>query len=133
MGVAHQARVHPLLDVAVATAHLHGTGRDRDVVAAGTQLDERRQEAQQRSRLVVAGTGAIHGVCRRHRHRQCLLGRHHDLHELPPEQRMLDDGRAEGVPSARGGQGVIETAAHHRGSAHTVRQPRQVHLIHHLL
>ena len=46
LGVADQAGVDPLLDVAVAAAHLHGAGGDRHVVAAGAELDERGEDAQ---------------------------------------------------------------------------------------
>ena len=52
MCVAHQARVHPLLDVAVAAAHLHGPGRHRHVVAAGPEFEQRCQDAQQALRFV---------------------------------------------------------------------------------
>src|SRR3546814_10917001 len=47
MRVADEARVHPVLDVAVAAAHLHRGGGDADVVAAGAELEQRRQDAQQ--------------------------------------------------------------------------------------
>ena len=38
MGIAHQPRVDPFLDIAIAAAHLHCAGRDRNVVAAGAKF-----------------------------------------------------------------------------------------------
>jgi len=38
MGVTNQPRLHPFLDVAVAAADFHGTGRHRNVVAAGAEF-----------------------------------------------------------------------------------------------
>src|SRR3546814_8310068 len=47
MRVADEARVHPVLDVAVAAAHLHRGGGDADVVAAGAELEQRRQRSEE--------------------------------------------------------------------------------------
>src|SRR5437879_2857103 len=45
--VAHQARAHPFLDVTQPATHLERMTRDRDVVAAGAELVDRREDAQQ--------------------------------------------------------------------------------------
>ena len=131
--VAHQARGHPFLDVADAAADLEGGTGDRDVVAAGAELVDRCEDAQQVRGILVALVRAAHRVGREGVHRQRLLGRQHDLHELPAQQRIFRRGFAEGAAAARGGQRLVEAAAHHRGGAHAMAQPRQVDLAHHLL
>ena len=95
MSVADQPRIHPFLDVAVAAAHFHRAGGDRNVVAAGAEFQQRREDAQDVCGLRVAAIGAIHRVRREQEHRQRLLGRQHDLEKLAAQQRIFDDGLAE--------------------------------------
>ncbi|MNG01828.1 hypothetical protein D3C84_848240 [compost metagenome] len=57
VGVAHQARIAPLLDVPHAAAHLHGVASDPACVAAGAELDQRREDAHALLRLGIAAIG----------------------------------------------------------------------------
>ena len=125
--IAHQTGGHPFLDVADAAAHLERLARHRDVVAAGAEFVDGRQDAQQVGRVLVAllatiTFGAAHRVGRKGEHRQRLLGRQHDLHELAAQQRIFRDRLAEGAAAARGGERLIEAAAHHRGGAYAMTQ-----------
>ena len=43
MGIADQAGVDPIFDVAIAAANFHRTGRDFDIVACRAELDKRSQ------------------------------------------------------------------------------------------
>ncbi|MCY1184637.1 hypothetical protein D9M73_253470 [compost metagenome] len=58
VGIAHQARVAPLLDVADAAAHLHGVAGHPAGVAAGAELDQRGEDAHALLRAGIAAVGA---------------------------------------------------------------------------
>ena len=96
------------------------------------QLQQWRQDPQQRCRIRVV-IGRRHDLGGKAEHRQSLLGRQHDLHELAAQQRVLRDRLAERATAARGGQRLVEAAPHHRGGAHAVAETGQVDLFHHLL
>ncbi len=133
MGVAHQSGVHPILDIAVAAPRLHRAGRDRDIVAGGAELQERRQDARELRRLAVAGFPGGEGRRDEHRHGERLFGRDHQLQKLPPHQRLIDDATAEGDPIAGDGERLVQAAPHHRGGPHAMRETRHVHLVEHAL
>ena len=133
MGIADQPRIDPLLDVTVAAADFHGPGRDRNVVAAGAELEQRRQDPQHAFRPLRAGIGAIHRVGAEQKYRERLLGGHRHLQELAAEQGIFDHGLAEGFSPARADQRLVDTAPHHGGGTNAMGKPRQVDLFHHLL
>jgi hypothetical protein len=126
MSVADELGVGPVLDVAVAAAHLHGAGGDRHVVAAGAVLHQGGEDAE----LRLVAPGHRHG--RRDGDREGLFGRHHELEQLPPRHRVIDQGAAEGAAVACHLQRLVQAAPHHAGGAEAVRQAREVDLIHHL-
>ena len=69
MRVAQQPRVNEFLDVADATAHLHGVAADFSGVASRTEFQGRRQDPQQRRRILAAGLGAVERVRGEETHR----------------------------------------------------------------
>ncbi|ATH41953.1 hypothetical protein BHR52_01310 [Bordetella pertussis] len=56
MRIAHQARLDPFFDIAAAAADLHRVAGHLARVAAGAELDQRREDARQR-RLALAAVG----------------------------------------------------------------------------
>jgi hypothetical protein len=87
LSVADQASVHEVFDVTIPATHLHRPGRDRDVVAAGAELVDRRQDAQQVRSVFVTFVSLAHRVGGEGVHGKRLLGRQHDLHD-PHESRV---------------------------------------------
>ena len=106
MRVAQQSRGGEFLDVADAAAHLQRIAADLSGIAGGAEFQRRRQDAQQRRGVLAAGLGAVERIGGEETHRQRLLGRQHDLHQLPPRQRQVDDAagrtpRGSSPPSSR--------------------------------
>ena len=133
MSVPHEPGIDEGLDVAIAAPRLHRPGRDRDIVAAGAEFQQRRQQPHQGRRLLVAGFRAFQPVRGEQRHRKGLLGRHHQLEQLPAHQRLVGDDAAERHPAARGDQRLVQASPHHRRGPHAVRKAAQIHLVQHLL
>ncbi len=92
--VADQARIYPVLDIAVAAAHLHRAGRHAKVVAARAELEERSEDAQQMHRALIGVIGAVHHISRPRVHRERLLRRHHQLEQLTVHERHFDQSAA---------------------------------------
>ena len=131
MGVAHQPRVGPVLDVAVAAARLHRRRGDGDIVARGAVLPDRRQEADHLGRHGILRPG--HRRRGQHQGRQRLLGLDHHLQQLAAHQRMVDHRLAEGVAVTRHLQGFVQAAPHHAGGTRQVRHPAGIDHLEHLL
>ncbi len=132
MAVAQQAGVRELLDIAAAAPHLHRVAGDAPGVAAGAELDQRRQDAQQGVGAVVAGVGAAQRLGGQEHHAARLLGRNDDLGQLPAHQRHVDQALTEGAAAVRDEQRLGGGAAHHAGGPHAVRQARVVDHVGHL-
>ena len=132
MGVAQQPRGGEFLDVADAAAHLQRIAADFSGVAGGAEFQGRRQDAQQRRRVLAAGLGAVERVGGEKTHRQRLLGRKHDLHQLPPRQRQVDDALSEHHAVPRHRHRVVMRAAHQRGGFDAVGEPRRIDHLGHL-
>ena len=98
--VAHAPRVAPFLDVAAAAAHFHRVGADLARVAAGAELDQRREDAHQRIGPRVARVGPAQRFRRLQHHRARLLGGQHQLEQLPAHQRHVTQPLAEGLALA---------------------------------
>ena len=75
MRVAQQPRGGEFLDVADAAAHLQRIAADLAGIAGGAEFQRRRQDAQQRRRVLAAGLGAVERIGGEEAHRQRLLGR----------------------------------------------------------
>ncbi len=133
MGIADQPRIHPFLDVTVAAAHFHGTGRHRNVVAAGAEFQQRREDSQHAFRALRAGIGAIHRIGAEQEDRERLFGGYRHLQKLAAEQGVFDDGLAKGLSRSRADHRLVDAAPHHCGGPNAMGQPRQVDLFHHLL
>ncbi|MNI45352.1 hypothetical protein D3C73_997740 [compost metagenome] len=132
MRIAHQARLGPFLDIAAAAAHFHRVARDLAGVAAGTELDQRRQDAGKRrvSRALVG----VRQRARRLEHDAARLFRpHRHLDQLALHQRHVDQSLAEGAAVLRHVDGFGHRAAHQAGRAHAVGQARIVDHVGHLL
>ena len=132
MGVAQQPRGGEFLDIADAAAHLQRVAADLAGIAGGAEFQGRRQDAQQRRGVLAAGLGAVERVGGEETHRQRLLGGQHDLHQLPPRQRQVDDALAEHDAILRHRHRVVMGAAHQRGGFDAVGQPRRVDHLGHL-
>ena len=91
-----------------------------DVVAAGAELDERRQDAQRLGGLGRARVRLAHHGGRGHGHRQRLLGRHHELHQLAAQQRVLDDRR---LPNATRWRATVSASLTQRRIMAAARTP----------
>ena len=132
MGVAQQARSGEFLDIADAATHLQRVAADLAGIAGGAEFQGRRQNAQQRGGILAARLGTVERVGGEETHRQRLLGRQHDLHQLPARQRQIDDALAEHDAILRHRHRVMMGAAHQRGRFDAVRQPRRVDHLGHL-
>ena len=96
--VAHQPRVGPFLDVAAAAAHLHRVAGDLARIAAGAELDQRRQDAHQRvGRAASPASARSQRLGGLEHHRARLLGRQQQLEQLAAHQRHVDQAAAEGA------------------------------------
>ena len=91
----------PFLDVAAAAAHFHRVAGHLARVAAGAELDERREDAQQRvggrrrRRRSAPAPAAVWNTMRAR-----LLGRQPQLLQLALHQRHVDQALAEGAALA---------------------------------
>ena len=132
MRVAQQPRGGEFLDVTDAAAHLQRIAADLAGVAGGAEFQGRRQDAQQRRRILAAGLGTIQRIGGEETHRQRLLGRQHDLHQLPPRQRQVDDALAEHHAVSRHRHRVMMRAPHQRGGFDAVGEPRRIDHLGHL-
>ena len=124
MGIAQQPRGGEFLDVTDAAAHLQRVAADLAGIAGGAEFQCRRQDAQQRRGVLAAGFGAIERVGGEKAHRQRLLGGEHDLHQLPPRQRQVDDAASEHHAILRHRHRVVMGAPHQRGGFDAVGEPR---------
>src|SRR5574340_1740374 len=79
MRIAHEARVAPFLDVTHAAAHFHRVAGHAARIAAGTELDERSEDAHALRRELVAAIGAREPRGDLHEHRARLFGGQHHL------------------------------------------------------
>ena len=120
------------LDVADAAAHLQRVAADFSRIARRAEFQGRRQNPQQRRRILAAGLGAIERVGGEKTHRQRLLGRQHDLHQLPPRQRQVDDALAEHHAVSRHRHRIMVRAPHQRGRFDAVGKPRRIDHLGHL-
>ena len=136
VGVTHQPGVAPFLDVAAAAAHLHRVAGDLAGVAAGAELDQRRQDAHQ---SVGSAIGAADGVRLAQRlgglqqHGARLLGGQQQLQQLAAHQRQVDQAFAESLALLRDIQRLAIRPAHQPGRTHAVGQARVVDHVGHLL
>jgi hypothetical protein len=132
MGVAQQPRGGEFLDVTDAAAHLQRVTTDLARIAGGAEFQRRRQNTQQRRGVLAAGLGAVERVRGEKAHRQRLLGGQHDLHQLPPRQRQIDNALAEHHAILRHRHGVVMGAPHQRGGFDAVGKPRRIDHFGHL-
>ncbi len=132
MGIAQQPRSGEFLDIADATAHLQGIAADFSCIARRAEFQGRRQDPQQRRRILAAGLRPIERICREKTHRQRLLGRQHDLHQLPARQRQVDDTLAEHHAIFRDRHRVMIRAPHQRGGFDAITKPRGIDHLGHL-
>ena len=132
MGVAQQPRRGEFLDVADAAAHLQRIAADLARVAGRTEFQSRRQDAQQRGGVLAAGLATVERIGGDKTHRQRLFGGEHDLHQLPPRQRQVDDAAAEHHTIFRHRHGVVIRAAHQRGGFDAVGEPGRIDHFGHL-
>ena len=133
MRIPHEARVAPLFDVAGAATHFHRIAGHAARIAAGAELDQRRQDAHALGGLLVAGIGQRQQLRDLHEHRARLLRRQQHLQELALHQRHVDQLAAKGFAIARDVQRLGGRAAHQASGAHAVRQPRHVDHVGHLV
>ncbi len=132
MCVAHQARVAPFLDIAAAAAHFHGVAGDLARIAAGAELDQRREHAHQRIGIGLASVGAAQRLGRLEHHGAGLLGGQRKLEQLAAHQRHVQQALAKGPALARDELALGQGAAHQAGRAHAVGQARVVDHVGHL-
>ena len=130
--VAHDARVAPLFDVTAAATHFHGITGDLARIAAGAELDQRREQAGQCVGAFFAGIAAAQGLCRLEHHGARLLGGHHQLGQLALHQRHVDQVLAERLPMPRDVKRFGQGAAHQAGGAHAIGQAGVVDHVRHL-
>jgi hypothetical protein len=69
MGVTQQPRGRELLDIAGAAAHLERVAADFPRIARRAEFQGRRQDAQQRRRILAAGLGTVERICGEEAHR----------------------------------------------------------------
>ena len=123
MRVAQQPRGGEFLDVADAAAHLQRIAADFSCIAGRAEFQGRGQDAQQRRGILAAGFGAVERIGGQKTHRQRLLGRKHDFHQLPSRQRQLDNALSKHDPVARDSHGIVVRAPHQRGGFDPIGQP----------
>ena len=115
MGVAQQPAGCKFLDVTNAAAHFERIAADFSGIAGGAELQGRGEDAQKRGRILAAGFRAVERVSGQETHRQRLLGRKRDLHQLPPSERQVDDAASEHHAILCNRHRVVMGAAHQRG------------------
>ena len=133
MRIAQQSGVGPFLDVAAAAAHFHRVAGNPPRIAARPELDQRREDACQRSGTGFAGVGAGQRARSLKDHGAGLLGRQHHLEQLTAHQGQLDQRLAEGHPVPGHMQRFGECTAHQSGCPNAIGQARVVDHVGHLL
>jgi hypothetical protein len=81
------------------------------------------EDAQQRGGVLAAGLGPVERVRCQKTHRQRLLGRQHDFHQLAPAERQIDDAAAEHDAVGCDRHGVVMSATHQRGRFDAIGEP----------
>ena len=132
MRVTYQTWVAPLFDVATATAHFHRIARHLARIAAGAELDHRREDACECVGVFLARVGAHESLCGLKHHGARLLCGNAQLVELALHQRHVFQALAERNALVCHVLGLGDSAAHHAGGAHAVGQARVVHHVGHL-
>ena len=117
MGVAQQAGVGPLLDVAAAAADLHGVAGDLAGVTAGAEFEERGEDTEEGVGAGLAGIGAAQGVGGLKEHGAGLFGRQRELGQLALHEGHVDQQAAEGAAVLRDVGGFGQGTAHEAGGA----------------